>query len=390
MPSSFSRMRRFLHTVRYLLLRGENIPFTKPPHSQKRTAKSLERSTAWLADLLRTSDDTSAHRLNVLVQMAGGTDEHARQAFAEGLTETLYGQDLALISPLKTLDEGLCGYVFDLVPLRASLQQEMGNAVTHEEVATRLQSLMALSLRPLPTSKVRIVHSARSPHEMLRLIRDVGVDLFDARWAHQAANLGVALDFCFPVRDPSELQASACRGPIRGPGGKLALGHNLFSPDYAHDHTRFASTFRDTYSASSSGDSSMAICPCSACSPMSPVSCIVHSAVDAQAYPTDASPTPKPPFTRAYVHHLLHTHEMSSHSLLAVHNLTVLDAFFAGVRGLLSQTDGLAALDVEIQKFVATYSDEMAVMEQSHVDWAKVERERGKGRLMREKGGADN
>lgn len=360
-----------------------DIPFAKPPHSQKRTTKSLERSTAWLAHLLHTDEATPAQPLNILVQMAGGTEERARQAFAECLVEALYGKDLDLISPLKTLDEGVCGYVFDLVPLRASIQQEAKNVLPPEEVTARIQSLMSVSLRSLPVSKLRIAHSAVSPHEILRLIRDVGVDLFDARWAHLAANLGVALDFCFPVRN-QDIQPTTCRGPDRSLDGRLELGHNLFSPNYAHDHTRFASTFYDAYAASSS-DSSVPVCPCAACSPIPPASSIEHSAVDPQAGQTDTHSKPQPPFTRAYIHHLLHTHEMSSHALLAMHNLTVMDAFFAGIREVLSQADGVAILKAEVDKFAATYSEDMAVLKDSRVDWARVERERGKGRMMREK-----
>ncbi len=360
-----------------------DIPFTKPPHSQKRTTKSLERSAAWLAHLLSTNKAPPTQPLNILVQMAGGTEERARRAFAECLVESLYGKDLDLISPLKTLDEGVRGYVFDLVPLRASIQQEAENVSSPEEVTARIQSLMSVSLRSLPVSKLRIVHSAGSPHEILRLIRDIGVDLFDARWAHLAANLGVALDFCFPVRD-QDIQLPICRGPDRSLDGKLELGHNLFSTNYAHDHTRLASTFRDAYAASSSG-SSVPICTCAACSPIPPASCIEHSTVDPQAGQTDTHPTPQPPFTRAYIHHLLHTHEMSSHALLAMHNLTMMDAFFASIRQVLSQVDGITVFKTEVDKFAATYSEDMTVLSNARVDWARVEKERGKGRLMREK-----
>ena len=52
---------------------------------------------------------------------------------------------------------------------------------------------------------------------------------------------------------------------------------------------------------------------------------------------TSSRPWQPPPrhFSRAYLHHLLHTHEMSAHTFLAAHNLAVLDAFFAGIRSTL-------------------------------------------------------
>ncbi|KAJ3556989.1 hypothetical protein NM688_g1723 [Phlebia brevispora] len=207
-----------------------DIPFTNSPQSQKRTIKTLERSTAWLADLLRPIDldsTTSTHPLNVLVHMVGGTEDRARKAFSETLLEKLQGKEMEVASPLTTLDEGLRGYVFDLVPLRASILQEAKGNGTPEDTTARIQALMDVSLRPLPTSKLRVVHSAASPHEILRLIRDVGVDLFDARWAQHAATLGVALDFSFPVRDPALLQHSTCNGPIVDPDGEARAGAQL-------------------------------------------------------------------------------------------------------------------------------------------------------------------
>jgi hypothetical protein len=47
----------------------------------------------------------------------------------------------------------------------------------------------------------------------------------------------------------------------------------------------------------------------------------------------------RPHYTRAYVHHLLHTYEMFAHALLALHNLAILDAFFAGMRRVTSTID---------------------------------------------------
>ena len=44
-----------------------------------------------------------------------------------------------------------------------------------------------------------------------------------------------------------------------------------------------------------------------------------------------SSPQYKPHFTRAYIHHLLHAHEMSAHALLAMHNIQVLSAFLSGI-----------------------------------------------------------
>ena len=70
-----------------------------------------------------------------------------------------------------------------------------------------------------------------------------------------------------------------------------------------------------------------------------------------------------------------------------MHNLAVMDAFFAGVREVLSRPNPAQAFASEIERFVATYDDGLAVLNEAYTDWAKVERERGKGRLLRDKTG---
>lgn len=95
-----------------------DTPFTAAPHSQKRLVKSIERSAAWLADLLRpvenTTDDSPASTLNVFVHMAGGTSTSVRRAFSQSLVETLHGMEANAVKPLLCLDEGVAGYAFDL------------------------------------------------------------------------------------------------------------------------------------------------------------------------------------------------------------------------------------------------------------------------------------
>lgn len=76
---------------------------------------------------------------------------------------------------------------------------------------------------------------------------------------------------------------------------------------------------------------------------------------------------------------------MSSHALLAMHNLTVIDAFFAGIRKVLNKPDGNEAFAAETGRFNATYDEELTVLKDARMDWARVDRERGKGRLTRER-----
>lgn len=408
-----------------------DIPFTPAPHSQKRTTKSIARSTAWLANLLRptvvrredaVSDPVSNGLSNVLVHMAGGAISQARRAFAESLIEDIEGIDADRLAPLRRLDDGVAGYVFDLVPLRSALSaRPNANAVDDEEVGTTrrepqahgamgslarapaegasqvdsavLSEFFRASLRPLPAHKPRIANSARSPHEMLRLIRDVGVDLFDAHWAQRAADIGVALDFRFPI--VANLTGSAgeddadCPRPKTRLSGKADLGHNLYSARYANDHSRLASGFLDgqTYErrAAEGLPNLKLACPCAACSPCNSGSHILHSSADHISWDGQVAPNGfEPPFMRSYLHHLLHTHEMSAHTLLVMHNLHVLDAFFAGVREAL-EGGGAADFGQQVDRFSEVYDEDMVLFDEAKGDWAKVEMARGKGRLAREK-----
>ncbi|KAJ3496394.1 hypothetical protein NLJ89_g10491 [Agrocybe chaxingu] len=361
-----------------------DTPFTDPPYSQKRLTKSIERSATWLANLLRPID--TGIRLNVLVHMAGGTSIPARKAFAESLLEKLYGPEAEAVKPFATLDEGVLGYSFDLLPLRQSLEaQDRKTAILfpppdNTDFATRTEQIVPLlkaSLASTPEDKVRLVNSAESPHEILKYISDVGVDLFDAHWAQRAADVGVALDFEFPIR----------QNVIEG-DKKKDVGNNLYDERYALDFGTFASCFRGTLPSSSSADQdTRPICPCAACSPIAPSAKIYHGA-DTPSFSLEPSTSDseiayRPPYTRAYVHHLLHTHEMSAHALLVMHNLEVLDAFFAGIRAVLA--DNPEKWDKEVERFERTYDGSMLVCVQARVRWREVDLARGKGRLAREK-----
>ena len=387
-----------------------DIPFTPGPHSQKRVTKSIERSTAWLSDLLQPilpdgdarTDKSESHpapRLNVFVHMAGGTATTARETFSQSLVEPLYGNEASSIRPFKTLDEGVAGYTFDLIPLHQSLSTPPPSitptpalsrtptpfivklAVTtldktpnipSEETTARLAPLLKASLSPLSKSKPRIVHSAGSPHEMLALIRDVGIDLFDAHWAQRAADIGVALDFVFPAASSAEPEPS-----------QNNLGHNLYDTRYAKDFSSFSDPLRTSRDQDSNSDDVRPSCPCIACSPTRPSHRIHHSALDGPTLVTPSSTPPPAPFTRAYVHHLLHTHEMSAHTLLASHNLSVLDIFFGDVRRLLVERP--EEFEAEVAKFVKFYDGSLKVFGAAKKCWAEVELARGKGRLAREK-----
>ena len=349
-----------------------DIPFTDPPYSQKRLTKSIERSAAWLSTVF-----SSEIQQNVFVQMAGGTSLPARKAFSDSLLEHLHGSEANAIKPLTTLDEGVKGYTFDLVPLRQCLEAQEKTPHTSSLMDTnnpipphlkQIVPLLKTSLDPLPVQKIRLVNSTESPHEILHYISNVGIDIFDAHWAQRAADIGVALDFAFPVRSA---------------GTKKDIGHCLYDTQYTLDFTPLADSFRGALSE----DHATPICPCAACSPIVPATRIYHGA-DApdllgMELREEASTIYRPHISRAYIHHLLHTHEMSAHALLVMHNLAVLDAFFAGVRQLISEAP--ERWEAEVLKFGDQYDEALAVFDRAKASWKQVELARGKGRLAREK-----
>ena len=381
-----------------------DIPFTDPPYSQKRLTKSIDRSGKWLADILRTSGDASLpqpNRPSVLVHMAGGVSIAARRAFADSLLDTLYGKEAEQVAPLRCLDEGVLGYTFDMVPLRLSIEATMKKAMDDRSSNTsdngnfnsaspqtlvstdHLVPLINVSLESLPVSKLRVANTTTSPHEMLQLIRKAGIDLFDAHWVQNAANIGIALDFLFPAPRQDTLSDKNSRLRTRA-NGKRDLGHNLYDSVYASDFSSFADCLPPASATSTDSSIFPRTCRCLACSPVPPKTRICHGPPELEVdQPASEDVVYRPPFTRAYLHHLLQTHEMSAHSLLVMHNLTVLDAFFAGVRDAIQKEEHF--FEREVERFIQTYDENMTLFEEAAVNWRDVDLARGKGRLARER-----
>ena len=348
-----------------------DIPFTPAPHSEKRIIKSLERSLSWLATLLKLTKppstmDEGSHP-NVFVHMAGGINDVARDDFATGLLEPLEGPEARTLNPLglHTLDDGISGYVFDLVPLQTSL-----NSALDEE--TTLIPLIHTSLSPLPPSKPRLATSSTSPHQILHLIEN-GIDLFDAHFAQKAADWGVALDFKFPAPD----------GPP-----KSSIGHNLYDESHADEFIPLSSNFMGA--AEQTTEKNKPSCSCIACSPKFSSNPIIHSSIDSISWTTDSSESHAPPVTRAYIHHLLHTHEMAAHAMLASHNITILSQFLADIRHHLTQSPD--TFSSEIRRFESVYASPLGdegVLAKAKKQWEEVDLARGKGRMAREKAAKD-
>jgi len=135
------------------------------------------------------------------------------------------------------------------------------------------------------------------------------------------------------------------------------------------------------------------ICPCLACSPTSDPDVIDHSPLTSQFLrsrqhlanqPSVGKPTTAKPMTRAYLHHLLHTHEMLAHVLLVSHNLAVAEVFFQGIRDCLVKPQP-EHFEKEYSRFTEVYNENSwSILLEGKQWWLKIDKERGKGRLARE------
>ncbi|QRV98557.1 queuine tRNA-ribosyltransferase [Ceratobasidium sp. AG-Ba] len=419
-----------------------DTPFTPPPYSQKRIEKSISRSLTWLIQLANGLAPRP-----IFAPLMGGTNPNARAAFARGLTESLDLSDWQKLNPgrsaserkqgnddgalvgaklsatdpnlpsitasgrvIERLDETIAGYVLELAPIQSELRAQLGkqtgtsppplpttapSARVHafdlntptlaapdplesdivnyaEEMDKRLPELVRASFDQLPSHKPRLALglALASPHVMLGLIEQ-GVDLIDSAVAIRCASAGVALDFVFPVM-----------GEHNGP--KLDVGHNLYDNKYEYQFVRLSDWFADASGSTDHGDKT--ICQCAACSPIWEARPTVHSKIDEIDPETDSTNSKyAPPFTRAYIHHLLHTHEMSAHTLLTFHNLAVIEAMMEGARSAIAA----GTFEQELRRFEETYDGGMDILTKAERDWRGVDRARGKGRLAREKAAKD-
>lgn len=298
----------------------------------------------------------------------------AREYFSKYLMNNLQGKEGESIRPNASLDQCVMGYVVNLAPLRTAMSACQPVMTMPAELASGMEELIQVSLDPLPRSKLRIARTALSPHEVLAFIDRIGFDMFDDHWIKQASDVGVALDFRFPVTNVSKSGSSTA-----------VLGHDLYNDIYSYDFNRLSDEFHDraTYTGI---DVDHDTCPCVACSPIAPSGHLIHSKLQIEQFPDKSTGNHyQSAHTRAYIHHLLHTHEMSAHALLTAHNLAVFDAFFAGIRRVLGQVNGAETFRREIAIFADHYADPASLLEDSRRHWATVETARGKGRMARER-----
>ena len=204
------------------------------------------------------------------------------------------GQSPALFAPILPVDKEL-------------QRQYLFEFHENEDWGSKVKGLVlyeSTSLEAIPSEMSHLprllLSNPSTPQAILRSVA-VGTDLFTLPFITTATDAGIALTFEFPA--PSHESTKS---------GKLALGVNVWESSAA---MRLEPLERD--------------CHCYTCSS--------HH--------------------RAYIHHLLLAKEMLAWVLLQVHNHSVLDRFFKGVRE--SIQDG--RLEESIENFEKLYEDSLPV-----------------------------
>jgi len=136
---------------------------------------------------------------------------------------------------------------------------------------------------------------ASKPQDVLRDIQ-LGADICAIPFVNAATDAGIALDFVFPAHAE--------------PDKRLAMGIDMWTSDHATDVSPLSSK-----------------CGCYACQK--------HH--------------------RAYIQHLLSAKEMLAWVLLQIHNLKIMDDFFAGIRRTIQE----GTFEIEVKKFEDVYEAEL-------------------------------
>ena len=216
----------------------------------------------------------------------------------------------AVWAPVLPVETGLQSFYLDR--LEDSLDALSGLAFYDAASATTLPA-------PLDPLVRYSLAAPKTPQDILKHL-ELGIDLFSIPFIAEATDAGVALQFSFgnpedPPRDPATSSSTTTATPT-APPTRLPLGVDLWPPTHATSSLPLSPS-----------------CPCYACS--------TH--------------------LRAYIHHLLQAKEMLAWVLLQLHNLSVVDRFFAAVRASLRSGGGVGSWERDVRRFEGEYEAEMPV-----------------------------
>lgn len=251
---------------------------------------------------------------NIFAPLVGGVYPAAREEYAKTVGSP---------SPSPLLSQ-IAGYSLNLNSLRPP--NHSGVDMINDDTTVKLASA---SFDHVNHENPRLALCPNGPHEILALVASNGIDLFMDEWSSAMSSIGIALDFQLSTDESMQ-------------DGPRELGINLFDDKYAKDFSPLAGSatakvLQERYGAEALGDIP----------------------------------------TKAYLHHLLHTHEMTSHVLLAMHNTCIMDLFATAIRESIKAGTFQQAREV----FEKVYTRRISAWSEATAQWSKVNKERGKGRL---------
>eukprot|EP00195_Chlamydomonas_chlamydogama_P007190 CAMPEP_0202899288 /NCGR_PEP_ID=MMETSP1392-20130828/7563_1 /ASSEMBLY_ACC=CAM_ASM_000868 /TAXON_ID=225041 /ORGANISM="Chlamydomonas chlamydogama, Strain SAG 11-48b" /LENGTH=472 /DNA_ID=CAMNT_0049585429 /DNA_START=133 /DNA_END=1551 /DNA_ORIENTATION=- len=238
---------------------------------KKRAVSSVTRTTKWLDACLSLQKARNLSALPLAAITGGALPELREQSAAAAAQRDVAGF-------------ALCGFG------------------TGEDSCDERQALLGAALSQLPETKPRFLAGVSSPAEVLDAV-SLGVDLFDCGYVSQVTGAGYALTF--PL-NPDERQAAGQADAPATASGDAAATAASTSAQYQEQRGADAMKM-NLWSTAYRLDRRPLVVGCSC------FTCTHHS--------------------RAYVHHLLQSHEMLAEVLLDMHNTQHYLAFMEAVRG---------------------------------------------------------
>lgn len=238
-----------------VILAVPDLPHTRSPAGGNRVRKMLFRTERWMEKLF-----------NHLDSEAGNANS---RVFVPILPIDLRSQ-MQYIDFLKEHKNRITGLT--LWTNNGNSSQKV-NPPLPESWDNTIKSFVAAGFDKLP--RYNLPGYSYSPFEVLDMIANAGIDIFNGDLATELTEAGVAIDFTFPA-------------PRNTPDAQL--GFNFREEKYKIDMSSFGENTPD-YCA---------------------------------------------PHNRAFLHHLLDAREMTAQVLLEIHNLNALAQFFEGIRATIA------------------------------------------------------
>eukprot|EP01132_Coremiostelium_polycephalum_P004562 gene4562-5685_t len=196
-----------------------------------------------------------------------------------GVIHNIKNEDLLMILTKDTVKQDVGGFI-------------LGSFGTGESVQNRETSIEKI-VKLLPKDKPRLISGLGTPEEILSLV-ELGVDLFSTNYPNLVTEWGYALTFEYNFEKLQQQQQSNNANEDNNEGEDNDSKMNLWNTKYVIDTQPIIKG-----------------CPC--------FTCTQH--------------------TRAYIHHLLNTHEMLAEVLLTIHNISHYIGFFSEIRKSISSSN---------------------------------------------------